>query len=76
MDMVVLSALKELSRHEYAGCVTAEKAGKRFELPFTFSDMSGIFRLGWAGGLSLAAREEIASKAEDMVLDRIVGYSI
>ena len=73
MDSITLSSLSETSRHIYEGDVTASSAGKRFILPFTFSDMSGVLRLGSYPGLTYKMREEIAERTTDLVLESIVG---
>ena len=72
MDSVLLTSLRESSRHFYEGLVTASKGEKKYVLPFTFSDMNGVLRLASVAGLSYQLREEITERTTDLVLESIV----
>ena len=70
---ITLSALRELSRHEYEGTVNVENRSKAFQLPFHFSDMTGRLRLTPAPGVKYNELEVIREKSLYLVLDQIVG---
>lgn len=69
---IVLSALRELSRHEYEGTVDVENKAKAFQLPFHFSDMTGRLHLMSVPGVKHNELELIREQSLYLVLDQIV----